>query len=234
VATSVSGNDAFLSTCQAGEARGTLAISEKHSAQVAPSRPLQQQRQRQQQQRQRQQQQQQQRQRLHSPSTDEKNSSAPQNNTSAATPLQHVTGTVSTTVPSYHLGSDEATVPQVSALVSSDAPLFPPDLEAEGAVKSVNRNKRRNKRKKKRKAETKAKEAAERFLEDAWVKAVTDDCMRFNAFSYTPSSPDPCGPACGHPSVTADMPRVAMTVSLKSAWCSADISTAGGMFKVRD
>ena len=218
-----------VATSVGNDAPGTLAISEKHSAQLASSRPssgfspfLQQQ----------------QRQRLHSPSRDEKKSSAPQ--TSAATPLQHVTGTVSTTVPSYHLGSDEATVPQVSALVFSDAPSFPPDLGAEGAVKSVNRNKRRNKRKKKRKAGIKAKQAAkkvdEQFLEDAWVKAVTDDCMRFNAFLYTPSSPDPCDPACGHPSVTADMPRVAMTVeySLGSAWCSADISTAGGMFKVRD
>jgi hypothetical protein len=204
VATSVSGNDAFLSrACQAGEARGTLAISKKHSAQLAPSRPssgfspfLQQR---------------QQRQRLHSPSKDEKNSSA-------ATPLQHV---ISTTVPSYHLGSDEATVPQVSAIVSSDAPSFPPDLGAEGAV-TVNRNKRKNKRKK-RNAGIKAKEAAKRvdeqFLEDAWVKAVTDYCM----YEPTPS-----------PDVTAKMTRVTRDVTVEYALCSADISAAGRLFKVRD
>jgi hypothetical protein len=116
-------------------------------------------------------------------------------------------------------------VPQVSALVSSDAPSFPPDLGAEGAVavKPVNRNMRRNERKKKRKAEIKAKEAAKRvdeqFLEDAWVKAVTDYCM----YEPTPS-----------PDVTAKMTRVTRDVTVEYALCSADISTAGGMFKVRD
>jgi hypothetical protein len=112
-------------------------------------------------------------------------------------------------------------VPQVSALVSSDAPSFPPDLGAEGAVavKPVNRNKR----KKKRKAGIKAKEAAkkvdEQFLEDAWVKAVTDYCM----YEPTPS-----------PDVTAKMPRVTRDVTVEYALCSADISAAGRLFKVRD
>jgi hypothetical protein len=112
-------------------------------------------------------------------------------------------------------------VPQVSALVSSDAPSFPPDFEAEGAV-TVNRNKRRNKRKK-RNAGIKAKEAAKRvdeqFLEDAWVKAVTDYCM----YEPTPS-----------PDVTAKMTRVTRDVTVEYALCSADISAAGRLFKVRD